>query len=95
MHSLPFFLFLFFLILFNFIFFTWGCFIIFVQITQEIFVAEEWIKEAWNEAENEVHLRVKAEKSLGVAKQECKELASKLIVKEKERRSAETRLKNA
>ena len=66
-----------------------------MQITQEVFVAEECIKEAWNDAENEVHLRVKAEKSLGVAKQECKELASKLIVKEKERRSAETGLKNA
>ena len=91
MPSLPFFK----KILFNFIFFTWGCFIIFVQITQEVFVAEEWIKEAWNDAENEVHLRVEAEKSLGVAKQECKELASKLIVKEKERRSAETRLKIA
>ena len=34
-------------------------------------------------------------KSLRAAKQECKELASKLITEEKERISAETRLKNA
>ena len=58
-------------------------------------MAKEWIKEAKIDAENEVHLCVEDEKSLGVAKQECKELASKLIVKEKERRSAETGLKNA
>jgi len=32
---------------------------------------------------------------LGTAKQECKELASKLTVKERERRSAEAGLKNA
>ena len=58
-------------------------------------MAEKWIKEARNDAKNEVHLRIEAEKSLGVAKQECKELASKLITEEKERISAETKLKNA
>ena len=44
---------------------TWGCFIIFVHITQEVFVAEEWVKKAWNDAKNKVHLHIKAEKSLG------------------------------
>ena len=58
-------------------------------------MAEKWIKEARNDAKNEVHLRIEAEKSLGVAKQECKELASKLIVEERERRNAEAGLKNA
>ena len=66
-----------------------------MQITQEIFLVEEWVKEARNGAKNEAHLCVQAEKSLGAAEQECKELASKLTVEERERRSAETRLKNA
>ena len=65
-----------------------------MQITQEVFVAEEWVKEARNDARNEAHLRVEAEKSLGIAKQECKELAFKLIAEERERRSAEVGLKN-
>ena len=43
---------------FLFLFFTWGCFIIFVQTTQEVFMAEEWVKEAQNDAKNEAHLHV-------------------------------------
>ena len=39
-----------------------------MQITQEVFMAGEWVKEAWNVAKNEAHLRVEAEKSLGAAK---------------------------
>ena len=31
-------------------------------------MAEEWVKEARNDARNEVHLHVKAEKSLGAVK---------------------------
>ena len=58
-------------------------------------MAKNWVKEARNDAINEVHLHVEAEKSLRTAKQECKELASKLITEEKERISAETKLKNA
>ena len=76
-------------------FFTWSCFVIFVQITQEVFRVEEWVKKAQNDAKNEVHLCVEAEKSFGIAKQECKELASKLTTEERERRSAEAGLKNA
>ena len=58
-------------------------------------MAKKWVKEARNDAINEVHLHVEAEKSLRTTKQECKELASKLITEEKERISAETKLKNA
>ena len=66
-----------------------------MQITHEVFVAKEWVKEAQNDATNEAHLRIEAEKFLGATKQECKELASKLIIKERERRSVEVGLKNA
>ena len=58
-------------------------------------MAKEWVKEAQNDATNEAHLRIEAEKFLGATKQECKELASKLIIKERERRSVEVGLKNA
>ena len=66
-----------------------------MQITQEVFVVEEWVKEAQSEVKNEVHLRLKIEKALGAVKKENKELLSKLTVKERERRSVEAGLKKA
>ena len=58
-------------------------------------MAEEWVKEARNDVKNEIHLSLKIEKALGAAKEENKELLSKLTAEERERRSAEARLKNA
>ena len=71
------------------------CVVILVQITQEVFVVEEWVNEAQNDVKNEVHLRLETEKALGAVKEEIKELLSKLTVEERERRSAEAGLKNA
>ena len=71
------------------------CVVILVQITQEVFVVEEWVNEAQNDVKNEVHLRLETEKALGATKEENKELLSKLTAKERERRSTEARLKNA
>ena len=76
-------------------FFTWGCYTVLVQITHEVFVAKEWVKEAQNEVKNEVHLRLETEKALGAVKEENKELLSKLTTEEKERKSAQVGLKNA
>ena len=45
---------------FFFFFFTWDSFIIFVQVFQEVFVAEEWVKDAWNEARAEANLRAES-----------------------------------
>ena len=42
-----------------------------------------------------VYLRLETEKALGAAKEENKELFSKLIVEERERRSVKAGLKNA
>ena len=53
------------------------------------------VKEARNDVKNEVHLRLETKKVLGAAKEENKELLSKLIAKDRERRSAEAGLKNA
>ena len=58
-------------------------------------MAEEWDKKARNDVKNEVHLRLKTKEALGTAKEENKELLSKLTTKEKERRSVEAGLKNA
>ena len=58
-------------------------------------MAEEWVNKAWNDAENEVHLRLETKKALGATKEENKNLASKLIAEERERKSAEARLKSA
>ena len=66
-----------------------------MQITQEVFVVEEWVKEARSKVKNEVHLRLKIEKALGAVKKENKELLSKLTVEEKERKSVEAGLKKA
>ena len=48
-----------------------------------------------NDVKNKVYLRLETEKALGAAKEENKELLSKLTVEKKERRSAEAGLKNA
>ena len=65
-----------------------------MQITQEVFMAEEWVKDAWNDVKNEVHLRLDTEKALGATNEENEELLSKLIAEERERKSVEARLKN-
>ena len=66
-----------------------------MQAIQEVFTAEEWVKDAQNEAKVEANLRADADKALGIVEQKNKELATKLTVEEKERMSAEAGLKNA
>ena len=58
-------------------------------------MAKEWVKDARNDVKNDVHLCLETEKALGAIKEENKELFSKLIVEERERRSVEARLNNA
>ena len=58
-------------------------------------MAEEWVKNARNNVKNMVYLCLEIEKALGAAKEENKELLSKLIVEERESRSVEAGLKNA
>ena len=58
-------------------------------------MVEKWAKDAGNDVKNEVHIRLEIEKALRATKEENKELLSKLIVEERERRSVEARLKNA
>ena len=62
------------------------------QAIQEVFVAEEWVKDAWNETRVEANLCAEVNKALGVAKQKNQELTTKLAAEEKARRSVEAGL---
>ena len=53
-------------------------FAIVMQITQQVFVAEEWVKNARDEVNAEAHSRANAEKALRALKQEKEELSEKL-----------------
>ena len=66
-----------------------------MQVTQQIFVAEEWVRDARNEVRAEAHSRTEIEKSLGALKQEQAELANKLAALERACLSAKSGLKNA
>ena len=56
---------------------------------------EEWVKDARNEAKVKANLCTKANKAMGVAKQDNQELATKLTAEERVGKSAEANLKNA
>lgn len=58
-------------------------------------MAKEWVKDAHNETRVEAHSHAEAKKSLGALKQEQLELAAKLTVEERARRSAKAGLKSA
>ena len=75
--------------------FTWDYNIVLMQITQELYVADEWVNRARNDARNEADLRLDAEKALGAVKEENKDLATKLIASERDWNSALAGLKNA
>ena len=66
-----------------------------MQAIQEVFTAEEWVKDARNEARLAYNLRVKTSKALGIAEQKNKELTTKLVTKDRGRKSAKVGFKNA
>ena len=49
-----------------------------MQVTQQIYVAEEWVKNADDEVKAEAHSQLEVEKQLGFFKQEQIELSNKL-----------------
>ena len=81
-------------LIYLFIFITYSS-IVYVRAIHEIFVAEEWVKDAKNEARVEVNLHIKTNKALGAAKQINQELTTKLTAEERVRKNAEAGLKNA
>ena len=53
---------------------------VFGQITQQVFMAEEWYRDTCKQADAEALTRVDVEKSLGAARQEQIKLSEKLKV---------------
>ena len=66
----------------------------FAQAIQEVFVANEWVKDARNDAQVEANLHVEANKALGRFEQKNKKLTSKLVTEERVRLNAKADLKN-
>ena len=58
-------------------------------------MAKEWGNKACNDPKSEVNFRLETEKALRVVKEENKDLLSKLITEERERKSAQIGLKTA
>ena len=51
-------------------------------------MAKEWVNRARNDVKTEVHFYLETEKALGAIKEENKDLLSKLIAEERERKYA-------
>ena len=66
-----------------------------MQVTQQVSVTEEWVRDACNKARAEAHSHAEVEKSLGSLKQEQMELTNKMTALEKASLSAEAFLKSA
>lgn len=68
-------------------------FAIIMQVTQQVFVAEEWVRNARDEVNAEAHSRANVERAFGALKEENAELAKKMKEAESARLSAEAGLK--
>ena len=64
-----------------------------MQVTQKIFVAEEWVKDACNQVKVEAYSRAEVEKYLRTLKQEKAKLSNKLVEAEMACLSAKVSLK--
>ncbi|XP_065625304.1 uncharacterized protein LOC136065696 [Quercus suber] len=65
------------------------------MITQQVFVAEEWNRKAYVEAQAEAHSRFEAEKALGSLKEEVSQISDQLKGVTQERYSLNVGLRNA
>ena len=66
-----------------------------MQVTQQVFVAEECVRSAHNKFEAESNFRREVEKTLGSVKEEKSQLATKLKTSKQGRQSALAGLKTA
>ena len=66
-----------------------------MQAIQEVFMVEEWVKDAQNNARLAKNLCPETSNALGAAEQKNKELTTKLTGEERGRKSVEVGLKNA
>ena len=69
--------------------------VISIQVTQQVYVVEDWVRSATNSLNAEVQNRHDVEKALGVANHKKTQLAEKLKVVENGRKSTEAGSKSA
>ena len=69
--------------------------VISMQVTQQVYVAEDWVRSANNNLDIETQNRHDVEKALGVANHEKTQLAEKLKAAKNARKSVDAGLKNA
>ena len=81
--------------LFSSFFLLMYSFVAYMQAIQEVFVAEEQVRDMGNEARVKANIRAKTDRALGAAKQKNQELITQLIAEERARRSIEASLQNA
>ena len=65
-------------------FFLYDPFDTFMKVIQQIYVAKECVKNAYDEVKAEAHSRFEVKKALGALKEKHKELGNKLTIAEKE-----------
>ena len=68
--------------------------VISTQVTQQVYVAKDWVQSANNSLNAEIQNRHDVEKALGTANHEKTQLAEKLKVAENGRKNAEAGLKS-
>ena len=66
-----------------------------MQVTQQIYLTKEWVRNTHDEVKAEAHSRFEVEKALQALKEEHKQLRNKLTVAKREHSSALAGLKNA
>ena len=69
--------------------------VISMQVTQQVYVAEDWVRSATNSLNAEIQNRHDVEKALGVANHEKTQLAKKLKATESAQKNVEAGLKSA
>ena len=68
-------------------------FAIFMQVTEQVYVAEDWVRNAYNKFDAEAQSRYEVEKALDTANHEKTQLIEKLKAAKSVRQSAKAKLK--
>ena len=65
----------------------------YIQVTQQVYVIEEWVRNSYDQVKAETHSRLEVEKALGALKEENAQLFKKFKDQDKARLSTEAGLK--
>ena len=65
----------------------------YIQVTQQVYVVDEWVRNSNDQIKAETHSRLEVEKTLGALKEEHAQLSKKFKDSDKARLSAEGGLK--